>query len=205
YFDQADTLETQLKAKQKQVKDKAKEIQKERDYVAAMTRIGPLLAQWEKLSLPESKTTVEGAKGQLSLLQAEYHKYLSSLLDECKIKKRLLDQGKIETKIASVAGAVGPNAKKPLYHAIAYQIEGDGDLHAIVRFFEKLYAQPLLHQIKSFTVSRIASEKEPNLLSVKMTVEVLQVAGAEKKDEARPGLFPKLSEKEMVAALARKP
>jgi hypothetical protein len=201
YFDPSRKLAQQIREKEDQIDARIAEIKKEKEYMGAIARLSPRLGQWWKYSLPEGTGTSDAAmKAHLTTIKTEYHKYLSDLLTECKVKVKSISTGKEEQKTAQGTTAA---QRKPLFYSVAYDIRGDAKLANVMQVFESLYKQPLLHQIRKFTIARLANEKDPDLLSVDLTVEVAMVFGAEKIDApTRAGLFPKIDDKSKAMVLA---
>ncbi len=86
--------------------------------------------------------------------------------------------------------------KKPIYTVFPFAFEGESELSGLVNVFEKLYREPLLHQVSKFDSAPISgkSSRDKTVLYTKMTVEVLLVNDAEKRDP-ETDLKPKFSEK----------
>lgn len=173
FFQPLGELKQQVSAEEVQVNKLQGEIKLEKDYVARIEKLSPRLAQWKKLSLPEGDPKPEAFKNHLNTLVIQYQQYLNHLLTQSKVQRLQRSPGTFEARN-------NPNfderTKKPIYRALTFSIQGETDLAGVVKLFEELSRTPLLQQVKSFS---IASQRTSRNLTLKMTVEVLLVAGAQ--------------------------
>jgi hypothetical protein len=225
FFDPYFNLRKQTTDKDRQIDQLQRDLGKEHDYVAEITRLSPRLAQWKKMSLPavkeepkkkddprqadrkklgEAAPSAEAARSHLDQVRVEYQQFLQKLLDGAKF--HLTDFKPPDPRAASASGSGNAaGARKPPFQVLAYKVEGECNLQGIVKFFEELYRTPLLHQVKEFSITQQRSAADPNNLLVKMTVEVLLVEEAErlhatvtrddKKVDVRPNIFPEFDSK----------
>jgi len=105
-------------------------------------------------------------------------------------------------QVVDALKATGPNKQKPMFTRVLFDLQVHGDLTMLTEFLDKFYRAPLLHRIKSLTVTRPmrTPDQLPEELDIAMTVEALALDGA----EVRKTLLPeKLTEAEKPARLAR--
>lgn len=178
-------LDDQQTTLDRQIARRGREIADEQNYVSAVERLSPRLAQWRKLSLPVKHKDADAPKGppnpereaeenrqHLSRVRDEYQRILKGLLASARFKERLFKPIDLESRTTAAANS----RAKPVYQVFSYTVEGEADLLGLVDFFEGLYKTHLLHQIKQFSIT---SMRTSNALDVKMTIEALMVNGAE--------------------------
>ncbi len=99
---------------------------------------------WRKESLPAN----------VELAMGEYEKYLSDTLADNGFTKTKTITWTKETDSASTTAARG---KKTGYTRLTYRVPGHVTLGNLVKFLDKFYHTPLLHQIRSMTIMRPAT------------------------------------------------
>jgi hypothetical protein len=126
-----------------------------------------------KLSLPSD----------IILSGREYESQLSALLrrSEFQAGAYTITPGPPDSKNSPT---IGP--KKPAYTRLTYVITGKGELHSIADFLDRFYRQPLLHQIRSFSITRSGRAVERRSggreeLEVNIKVEALVLDNAENR------------------------
>jgi len=132
----------------------------------------PALNQWRRLSL----------HGDLSLAAREYRADLRKLT----LKHELIDldfpdqQPHTKATLTKMGwdAATSKQGKLPLWTGINYTISFKAKLATLVAFIKDFQNTPRMHRIKSFTFERV-SEKEGELLAVRMSFEALSILEAE--------------------------
>ena len=80
--------------------------------------------------------------------------------------------------------------KTPAYTKLSFTVQGQAGLDGVVRMVQDFYRTPLLHEVRSLTLSKGAAAKnDPSgkgNLDVNLTVEALLVTGADKRDDLLP-------------------
>lgn len=92
-------------------------------------------------------------------------------------------------------------AKRPPYTKLTYDIRASGELSNLIEFLDRFYRTPLLHRIKSLTITRPLTGQRGSDLDITMVIEALILEGAEK----RTTLLPELSGKDIPKVSAREP
>ncbi len=191
YFDSAGTLDGQLLARTRQLKQATDEYEAEKALTKRILALSPRLEQFKKLSLPQAPdASAEAIKAHDTKLRGEYQKFLEDLLSESGFTL-----GAIKSIVPDSRNVPTSAPKKPLYTVFRFDFDGESDLPSLIKVFEKLYRTPLLHQIQTFDTVPIASKstRDKTVLATKMTIEVLQMSDAEKRGKERPSLKPLFS------------
>lgn len=136
-----------------------------------LTKSMPRLDQAKKLSLP----------ADIVFSKREYSLLLEKLFRESEFSAAapptiILKQTELR--------AATPAAKRPPYTKLTYEVRANGELQSLVEFFEKFYRTPLLHHIRSLTITRpmtSTKSQEKDSLDILMTIEALILDGAEKR------------------------
>jgi hypothetical protein len=152
----------------------------------------PRLAQWRRLSMPQSpKNDPKEAEKHQEKMQEEYRRYLSEVLAESGFRdpraNATAGAGPIitpEPPESKSAPETTAGSKTPLYTRFAYKVDANAEYDGVRRALEKIDRTPLLHAVRKLAVTR--STTRPGSLDVKMTVEVLMVNGAAKRDTLMP-------------------
>ena len=71
--------------------------------------------------------------------------------------------------------------KTPLYTRYAYKVDATADYDGVRRALDRLERTPLLLAIRKLSLTQSATRRDKSL-TVKMTIEVLMVAGAQRRD-----------------------
>jgi hypothetical protein len=153
----------------------------------------PRLEQAKKLSLPPDVESFSSKR--------EYTAKLEDLLRKSDFyagKSPFIDP-KPPENISSLAAA-----KRPPYTKLTYNVRASGELSSLVDFLDRFYRTPLLHRIKSLTLTRPLTNtrgQRDGDLDIVMVIEALILDGAEK----RTTLLPELSGKDLPKVSAREP
>jgi hypothetical protein len=153
------------------------QIDERKERIALVNAERPLLAQWRELSLPKDA----------DLARREYQKYL----DEALQKAGFTAGYKVIARDPENKSAVPNSPGGPDVTVLAFSVEGDGELTAIVKMLERFYRTPLLHEIRQISIKRIENSKpgEPaSGLHLSMVVEALILQGAEDRRYLLPGI-----------------
>src|SRR6266511_2572525 len=147
-YDPMSELSAQAEDLDKQIKKRDQEIRDEKNYVNAVEKLSPRLAQWQKMSLPARNPDPDAAKGppnpvreaeenrqHISRVRDEYQKILKDLLTKAKFKERLFKPNDLEKTTAAAANT----RVKPVFQVFTYTIEGEAELQGVADFFEGLY------------------------------------------------------------------
>jgi hypothetical protein len=129
-----------------------------------------------------------------------YSNELNSLLTASRFPADKISMVKPKQQVEQKA--TGPNKQKPMFTRVLFDVQVHGDLTMLDEFLERFYRAPLLHRIKSLTVTRPMKtpDQMPEELDIAMTVEALALDGAENRKTLLPE---KLTEAEKPARLAR--
>jgi hypothetical protein len=187
---QADVAEQELDKKQA-------ELAKETLDRQAILRRDPRLAQWQHLSLPEDKnqeqeikkgrTLEEVRKRHEESVQVSYERFLSDLLMRSGFAPSTI---KVSSAPADHKGGPMLAGKTPAYTKLSFTVVGQAALEGVVRMLQEFHRTPLLHEVRTLTLtSRPSSKSDPSGkgdLDVNLTVEALLVTGAEKRDSLLP-------------------
>lgn len=146
-----------------------------------------------KMSLPADPATARLLYGQ----------ELESMLAASRFpRNKTTVNPKTENRAPSVAGP-GAKKDKPPFLRQVVDIQATGDLTMLVEFLDRFYRMPLLHRIRSLTISKpetATRDSMPGELNIVMSIEGLIVDGAEN----RKTLLPEgLSDSEKPRRLAR--
>jgi len=174
--------------------------------------VSPHLKDWRKLSVPEVDARKKDPVESRDYMLGEYQQWLTDLANKSGIQDATVLRGKYDSKQTPQFAK-----DKPIYGVMTYTIEGRATLASLIKFFEGMHRAPLLHQVKAFDLVRPSATtdktlKNEELKIKKLTVEVLQVTGAERlvldpkseearKPEARKGLWPNYGDKTAPATL----
>ena len=77
------------------------------------------------------------------------------------------------------------SGKTPAYTKLSFTVQGQAALDGVVRMMQEFYHTPLLHEVRSLTLTKKGSSNKGDL-DVNMTIEALMVTGAEKRDALLP-------------------
>jgi hypothetical protein len=193
--DSLETTEVTLKARQSDL-----EVEKARN--AQVLQIDPRLAEWKKISLPAPPPTRDVPAGlsadarkkflearkqeHLKSLSLQYERYLSSVVRKHGFKPESIkidpgqrhDRRKVPTT----------GAKVPVYEGVSFIVKGQASLAGVVGALRELHQAPLLHHIKALNLTRAGK----GLVDMRMTVEAIQVQGAEQRASLLPEPAPEV-------------
>ncbi len=192
YFKPRKELRARREALEKSIEDKKAQIYKERTEIKKIEEFSPRLASWQQISLPEPDLKKEPKlvpDVHMSRMQIAYQSYLTDLLSRSGFRANVIRAGKFDNKATPTY-----TKNKPIYGTQTFTVEGQGNVQSIIKMFERLHNTPLLHQVKNFSILKPRTAQrgqKPDDLDVKLTIEVLQVVGAEK----RTALLPSFDEK----------
>jgi hypothetical protein len=173
------------------------ELDKEAADRKAMLNRDPRLAQWQRLSLPEDKNQEQELKKGQPLeeirkrheenVAEQYERFLSNLLMRSGFAPSTI---KVTPAPADRKGGPILSGKTPAYTKLSFTVQGQAGLDGVVRMVQDFYRTPLLHEVRSLTLTKGAAAKnDPSGkgdLDVNLTVEALLVTGAEKRDALLP-------------------
>jgi hypothetical protein len=146
-----------------------------------------------KLSLPADPATARLLYGQ----------ELESALAASRFPRNKTTVNPKSDNRAPTTGSAAAKKEKPPFIRQIVDIQATGDLTMLVEFLDRFYRMPLLHRIRSLTISKpetLTRESMPGELNVVMSIEALIVDGAEN----RKTLFSEsLSDSEKPRRLAR--
>jgi hypothetical protein len=194
----------QIDAEQDKVTKAHEAKAKEAEQIAAIFRVNPRLGQWQKISLPPRDPAAKKKVGvsleekkqrHLSQLQVEYERYLFNLM-----RRNGFRNDSIAVKAARGDRRAAPmlRPKEPVFDRLAFTVSGQGTADALARMLKAFHTTPLLHQIRTMTVSltpprvlgptppRGAAAVPSGSLDVNFTVEALLVNGAEDREALMP-------------------
>jgi len=179
-------LRGEIEKADQQLDQRDAEIKAEQNRIARIEQLNPRLTQWEKLSLPQGDPKPEAFKAHLIKLRREYNSYLSKVLTESGFKKSSLAVKEFDARTAPTVD------KKAIGYVLPSKIEGDASLESVVKLFEELYRAPILHQVKTFSITSVRTSKD---LTVKMSLEALLVNGADHISKRNGDIFAKFTNK----------
>jgi hypothetical protein len=171
--------------------------------------LDPRLAMAKEISLPPRDPSLkklgippaDQQKRHEDRMRGEYEGYLRNVLDKAGFKSYNIT-GK---KGANSLGAAGAKSKEiPLFERLVFTVSARGPQGAAYKALQNIYATPLLHVVRDFTLSvarpESRGEENPNILQLDMTVEALMYRDG---DDRRATLLPSpssLKEKPKVLA-----
>ncbi len=171
-IDPISETETEIETVSSQIKEMEDEIE--------AVKLGSIwYDKQKKLSLPAN----------VDLARREYEILLNGLLRRAKFTPDhiKIDPLNPDTKNVPILEKEGPAGiiKTPAYIKIGYNVQVKGDLHSLVSFFELFYQQPILHQIRTFSVSKnlnaTKSEKGNRELDISLVIEGTVIDGADNR------------------------
>jgi hypothetical protein len=186
-----------LETAAKDVKDKEDALEKERADMERILDLDPRLGQWRKISLPEAKkikledlkregrTQEEVRRVHLGQLQVNYEAYLHNLL-----RRHSFNPATISVNPKPPDNKGVPTLAKggaPIYNRFAFTVQGQTTLAHLVEMLEDFYRTPVLHEVRSLSILKPQTVRQGanrGDLEINMTVEALQVTGAEERDAA---------------------
>src|SRR5262249_1876016 len=123
--------------------------------------------------------------------QEEYRRYLSGVLTECGFRdpKANAPQGAgpiitPEPPDSKSAPELPGPGKTPLYTRFAFKVDANADYDAVRNALDNIDRTPVLHAVRKLSLTKSATRRDT--LDIKMTVEVLMVNGALKRDTLLP-------------------
>jgi hypothetical protein len=183
------------------------EIDEKRTKIAQIEAQKPKFEVWRRLSLP----------ADLNFARLEYEKYLRELLRQSGFERQT---GNVERTSPTVipkpadtkTGPTLPGKKEPIYTRLTFSVVAHGELADLVDFLERFYRTPLLHEIKKLDIHRpltpsvgAGPQQRTNDLDVDMTIEVLVLSGADKRNQLLPAVDWKLAAVDVVTDLCNGP
>jgi hypothetical protein len=138
---------------------------------------------------------------------SKYTQYLKKLMKECGFPDANVDikptGNEEKPKSQSNQGA----KKKPLHIILAFQVEAKGDWTSLTKMLEKFQRTPLLHRLRTLTVTpeKTGGGKKSPRLTINMNVEALVVNQNDKRPVNLWGVDPKLVFVDSALALWQKP
>jgi hypothetical protein len=175
--------DARLKKANDDLTNKKKELDTARRKNADLLEANPRLAMWRRLSLPDAPKKETSDKHLEDMLE-QYRRYLSDTLTECGFRDPRPNQAGgplIVPEPADSKSAPELANKTPMYTRFAFKVDAIADYDNVRRALEKLERAPILHTVRKMTLTS-RSPQQPDNLSVKMTIEVLMVNGALKRD-----------------------
>lgn len=190
-YSRYEDLTTQIDGENLKSTTLAKKITKARTEVEQAKRNSPRLAQWQYISLPElPQKTVRNQtsyNAHLEKLAIDYQQYLSDLLRKNKFQGGAAPRKLTRAAIEQTRNIPMYGKDKPVYRSIRFEVEGWIQYPRFVQLLREFRETELLHRISSFRLTRTGTrsdkENQPSdALDVAMTVEVLLVTNAERRD-----------------------
>lgn len=170
YQDTLDAKRAVRNAAQQEAADVKLELAKAKYAAEQVTR-------WEDQSLPRNKT----------LAQSEYQTWLVNLLDETKLRFKDVRP-------------TGTASRSKSFEGLAFTVEAEGDLPAVVRFLHAFYSSNVLHKI---TRLHLRPASQANNLSVSLNVEALSMPTAPRTSGMPEGTNDRLASAELDHYLER--
>jgi hypothetical protein len=197
FLDSLSAINLQAADAEQDLKKKQAELKKIEEDQAAIVERDPRLAQWQRLSLPEDKNQTQELKDGRSLeevrkrheedVEVSYGRFLFDLLMRSGFAPSTI---KVTPVPADRKGGPILSGKTPAYTKMSFTVQGQAGLDGVVRMVQDFYRTPLLHEVRSLTLTKGAAAKnDPSGkgdLDVNLTVEALLVTGAEKRDALLP-------------------
>jgi len=204
-----------LRERGRSIDELKSDIAKKRDRIATILAEKPKMELWRKQSLP----------ADIGLARLEYEKYLRELfrLSGFEGSTVSVTPRPLETRTGLLTL---PGKKDPAFTPMTFAVQAQGDatlpgpqLGDLVDFLERFYRTPLLHQIKSMTISRpitslanVAAPAGPrppqqpkNELVITMNIEALVLHEADSRNQLLPGVDRQLAGVDLVATLCNGP
>jgi hypothetical protein len=191
FLDALAALKVQSADAEQDLDKKQAELEKELADRKAIVSRDPRLAQWQRLSLPgdnsqeqelkKGRPLEEVRKRHEESVEVSYERFLSNLL-----LRSGFAPGTIKVTPAPADRKGGPilSGKTPAYTKMSFGVVGQAGLDGVVRMVQDFYRTPLLHEVRSLTLTKAPSSKGD--LDVNLTVEALLVTGAQKRDALLP-------------------
>lgn len=122
---------------------------------------------------------------EVDLARREYGMQLESLLRRSDFQPNAI---KVTSREPDIKTAPQVAPKKSAYTKLQFDIQVTGDLTSLIEFLELFYKQPLLHQIKTFTVQRGTRINDRRKSGYDMDMTIIVEAIVLDKAESRPTL-----------------
>ena len=184
------------------------EIDEKRTKIAQIEAQKPKFEVWRRLSLP----------ADLNFARLEYEKLLRELLRQSGFERQTGNPERTAPTVIpkpadTKTGPTLPGKKEPIYTRLTFSVVAHGELADLVDFLERFYRTPLLHEIKKLDIRRPLTplagagpqQQRTNDLDIDMTIEVLVLSGAEKRDQLLPAADWKLAAADVVTGLCNGP
>jgi hypothetical protein len=194
--------DARIRSASDELDEKKGKLREEMNEEARLKKLDPRLTQWQRWSVPDSPT--RAILDHNTRMQDEYVRYVSDLFS-----KNKLNLPKI-TRVTDPETTSAPTLanKLPLYTRFVFTIESEGPYEGFVKVLEEFQRTPLLHKISKLELIKPVTTGRPvaavpagaapgglggppagggrggrpsTNLKINMTVEMIQVNGAEKR------------------------
>ena len=167
FLDALALVQAQIAAAQTDIDNKKAELSKEETDQQTIKRRDPRLSQWQHLSLPDDKnlsqeiknghTPEEAQKRHEDIVQVEYEQFLRDL-----VVSSGFSQNSIKVSAATDRKG-GPilTGKTPAYTKMSFTVQGQAGFDSVVRMLEDFYHTPLLHEVRSLTLTSKPQQTRP--------------------------------------------
>ena len=160
FLDALNRVYADIDAAKADIAKKQDEERKEQDDENALLRDDPRLAQWKVLSLPEDshldaevksgRSADEEKKRHDDNVQVAYQRLLNNLVVDSGFSP-----GSIKVSAAAADRKGGPilSGKTAAYTRMTFTVQAQGGLDSVQRMLEEFYRTPLLHQVRTLTLT----------------------------------------------------
>jgi len=200
---------TPLKERKRNIDRLQDDLAEKRDKISKILAEKPKLELWKKQSLP----------ADIGLARLEYEKFLRELFRQSWFEgsSYSVTPRPLETRTGLLTG---PGKKESAFTALGFAVQiQEGELADLVDFMERFYRTPLLHEIKSMTISRPltplanpgapqgpgARQRSQNVLKVDMSIEALVLRDADTRSQLLPGIDRTLVGADVIVTLCNGP
>jgi len=192
-------LRNRIETDRAEISKRQNELQAEKAQVARVLAVDPRMKRWPELSLPESPSRdPEQVVRIFEDNRLACDRDLDALFKRCGFATWTTVGKQIEDKtIPQLANKV------PVFKRHSFTVKATANYKAIVKMFEQFYREEKLQHIRDFKITRpitTTQGRDRSILDITMTVEVLQVTGAETTEVRKTRLEKEKKEKDQLAA-----
>jgi hypothetical protein len=180
FWQPLENLKSRIASVRKDLDTKEKErdsLEKERQRVL---RVDPRLGEWRKISLPESPgRSADEMNRQLAALQVNYEKFLNKLLRSNGFSSIAVSAKAPDSKSSPTLPGRGP-----IFTRLDISVAGLASFESVVKALKEFHDTNLLHEVRMLSLVKPETSRQgsrPGDLEVKMDVQAILVAGADKR------------------------
>jgi hypothetical protein len=181
FWQPLENLKSRIASVRRELDTKEKErdtLEKERQKIL---HVDPRLGEWRKISLPESPgRTPDEINRQIPAVGVKYEQFLSRLLRRNGFASSLT----VSSKAPDSKSSPTLPGRGPMYTRLGFSVTGQAPYEAVVKALKEFHDANLLHEVRTLSLIKPETRRQGGRegdLEVKMDVEALLVAGADKR------------------------